>query len=200
VALFASVPDSEDALDSDRVIYLPSTVSEAAVFIREVLEEYAFTGCPLWPVVPSSTRHSSPAKLTSSESLSSLGTPPYMGMVLRWWANVDGKVIIGTLPDSDDMRHQIRREALSGVLALEAAALEVDLSDAFVILHNDAIGALSAFQKGSFSFTFLQQCAMRSCLIQRRALPDATPTRAWPCAGGELMITPVPVRWRWPDQ
>ena len=66
------------------------------------------------------------------------------------------------------MRHQVRREALAGVLALEAAALEVDLSDAVVILRNDATGALSAFRKGSFSSTFLQQCAMRSCLLQRR--------------------------------
>ncbi len=88
--------------------------------------------------------------------------------MLRWWANVDGKVIIVTLPDSEDMRHQVRREALAGVLALEAAALEVDLSDAVVILRNDATGALSAFSKGSFSSTFLQQCAMRSCLLLRR--------------------------------
>ncbi len=42
-------------------------------------------------------------------------------MVLSWWANIDGKVIIGTLPDSVDMRHQVRREALAGVLALEAS-------------------------------------------------------------------------------
>ena len=63
------------------------------------------------------------------------------------------------------MRHQVRREALAGVLALAAAALEVDLSDAVVILRNDATGALSAFHKGSFSSTFLQQCAMRSCLL-----------------------------------
>ncbi len=48
-------------------------------------------------------------------------------MVLRWWDNRVGKVIIGTLPDSEDMRHQVRRETLAGTLALEAAALEADL-------------------------------------------------------------------------
>jgi hypothetical protein len=90
-------------------------------------------------------------------------------MVLRWWANRDGKVIIGTLPDSDDTRHQVRREALAGVLAFEAAALELDLSDAVVILRNDAAGALSPFKKGSFSSTFLQQCAMRSCIAHWQA-------------------------------
>jgi hypothetical protein len=89
-------------------------------------------------------------------------------MVLRWWANREGKVIIGTLPDSDDMRHQVRRETLAGVLAQEAAALEIDLSEATVILRNDAVGALTALRKGSFSSTFLQQCALRSCRLQRR--------------------------------
>ena len=66
------------------------------------------------------------------------------------------------------MKHQVHREALAGVLALEAAALELDLSSAIVILRNDAVAALSAFRKGSFWSTFLQQCAMRSCLTQRR--------------------------------
>ena len=73
-------------------------------------------------------------------------------------------------PDSDDM-HQVRREALAGVLALKAAALAIDLSNAVVILRNDAVGALlSEFRKGtgSFSSTFLQHCAMRSCMTQRR--------------------------------
>ncbi len=71
-------------------------------------------------------------------------------MVLRWWANRDGKTIVGTLPDSPDMQHQIRREAQAGVLALEAASTELDLTEAVVIMHNDALGALSAFRKGSF--------------------------------------------------
>jgi ribosomal protein L17 len=61
------------------------------------------------------------------------------------------------------MSHQVRRETLAGTLALEAAALEVDLADAWVIMRNDAVGALAALRKGSFSSTFLQQCAMRSC-------------------------------------
>ena len=89
-------------------------------------------------------------------------------MVLSWWANREGKVVIGTLPDSDDMRHQVRRETFADVLALEAAALEVDLSEATVILRNDAVGALTALRKGSFFSTFLQQCTMRSCRLQPR--------------------------------
>ncbi len=89
--------------------------------------------------------------------------------MLHWWANPGGKVVIGTLPDSDGMRHQARWEArLVGVLALEAAALEVDLSDAIVVLCNIAVGALSALKKGRFSSTFRPPCAMRSCITQRR--------------------------------
>ena len=171
VALFSSVLGTEDELDSDRLLDLPPAVSEAAVFIREVLEEYAYKGCPLWPAVPSSLHAAFLAGETGLAHIVVITWDASLhgwGMVLRWWANRDGKVIIGTLPDSEDMRHQVRREALAGVLALEAAALEVDLSDAVVILRNDATGALSAFRKGSFSSTFLQQCAMRSCLLQRR--------------------------------
>ncbi len=99
------------------------------------------------------------------------------------------------------MRHQVRREALAGVLALEAAALEVDLSDAVVILHNSAKGALSAFRNDSFSSTFLQQCAMRSCLLQRWARCQTLllhgPGRVLLDEGS--MITPT-VRWRWLNQ
>jgi hypothetical protein len=51
------------------------------------------------------------------------------------------------------MRHQVRRETLAGVLAQEAAALEIDLSEATVILRNDAVGALTALRKGSFQVT-----------------------------------------------
>ena len=89
-------------------------------------------------------------------------------MSLRWWANRAGKVIVGSLPDTEDMSHQVRRETLAGTLTLEAAALEVDLADAWVIMRNDAVGALTALRKGCFSSTFLQQCAMRSCCLQHR--------------------------------
>jgi hypothetical protein len=65
------------------------------------------------------------------------------------------------------MAFQVRRVTLGCVLALEAASRAVDLSEAVVILRNDAIGALSALRKGSFSSTFLQQCAMRACRLER---------------------------------
>jgi hypothetical protein len=52
--------------------------------------------------------------------------PPRRGLILRRWANKTGKVIIETLFDSDDMKHEVHRETLSEsgvrVLALEAAA------------------------------------------------------------------------------
>jgi hypothetical protein len=68
------------------------------------------------------------------------------------------------------MSYQVRRETLASKLALEAAALEVDLVNAWVIMCNDAVDALQALWKGCFSSTFLQQCAMRSCRLQHRVL------------------------------
>ena len=88
-------------------------------------------------------------------------------MVLRWKGNLEGKVVVGTLPDTPDMLIQVRREALGGCLAFEAAERLLDLRDATVIFRNDATGALSAFRKGSFPSKFLQQCSMRLCRRQR---------------------------------
>ncbi len=90
-------------------------------------------------------------------------------MVLRWWANPTGKVIVGTLPDSDDMLHQVLREALGGVLAFEAAAIEMDLADAWVLMRNDAVEALAALRKGCSSLTFLQQCSMHLAMLHHKA-------------------------------
>ena len=88
-------------------------------------------------------------------------------LLLRWWDNRDGKIVVGSLPNSDDMQHQVRREAHAGTPALEAATRELDLSCA-VVMRNDAVVALAALHKGSFSSTFLQQCAMRACRLERQ--------------------------------
>ena len=171
VALISSIIGTEDKPDYDRTIALPPAVNEAAIFIRGVLEDYAFCGRPLWPFVPSTLHAAFLAGETGSAHIAVITWDASLhgwGMVLRWWDNRDGKVIVGTLPDTEDMRHQVRREALAGVLSLDAAALEIDLSGATVILRNDAVGALSALRKGSFASTFLQQCAMRACRLERR--------------------------------
>jgi hypothetical protein len=171
VALVSSVIGTEDKPDYNRTIALPSAINEAAVFIRGVLEEYASRGRPLWPFVPSSLYAAFLAGETGPARIATITWDASLhgwGMVLRWWDNRDGKVFVGTLPDSDDMRHQVRREALAGVLSLEAASLEINLRDATVILRNDAVGALSALRKGSFSSTFLQQCALRACRLEHR--------------------------------
>ena len=171
VALFSSVIGMEADPDYERTISVPPAVCEAAVFIRGVLSDYATRGRPLWPLVPSTLYAAFLDDDTGSARVATITWDASLhgwGMVLRWWNNRAGKVVIGTLPDSEDMRHQVRRETLAGTLALEAAALEVDLSDAVVILRNDAVGALTALRKGSFASTFLQQCAMRACRLQRR--------------------------------
>ena len=170
VAFFSSVIGSEDDPDYDRVINLPAAVSDAAVFLRGVLEEHAFSGVPLWPFVPSTLY----AAFLAGET----GRAPVVvitwdashfgwGMVLLWCDNLEGKVVVGSLPDTPDMLHQVRRETLAGCLAFEAAENILDLRDATIILRNDAVGALTAFRKGGFSSTFLQQCSMRMCHRQR---------------------------------
>jgi hypothetical protein len=65
------------------------------------------------------------------------------------------------------MQHQVLREALGGVLAFDAETREIDLTKAWIVMSNDAVGALSALRKGCASSTFLQQCAMRLARLQR---------------------------------
>ena len=171
VALFSSGIGTEADPDSDRTFSVPSAVCDAALFIRGVLSDYATRGRPLWPLAPSTLYAAFLAGETGTARVAIITWDASLhgwGMVLRWWANRAGKVIIGSLPDSEDMRHPVRRDTLAGTLALEAAALEIDLSDAVVVLRNDAVGALTALRKGSFGSTFLQQCAMRACYLQRR--------------------------------
>jgi hypothetical protein len=49
------------------------------------------------------------------------------GMVLRCWDNKEGVVIIGTLPDTEDMHHQVLCETYAGIQAYEAAARVLNL-------------------------------------------------------------------------
>jgi hypothetical protein len=172
VALFSSIIGTDQEPVYETTVSLPPAVSEAAVYIRSVLEDYADSGRPLWPPVPSSLYdaflggHTGDSRVVIITWDSSVHG---WGMVLRWWANPDGKVIVGSLPDSDDMQHQVRREALGGTLAFDAASRELDLADAWVVMRNDAVGALAALRKGCSSSTFLQQCAMRLAMLHRTA-------------------------------
>ena len=171
VALFSSILGTESQPDGDRPIDVPPVAHEAAAFIRGVLEDFALTGRRLWPLVASSLHAAFLAGETGSARIAVITWDASLhgwGLLLRWWDNREGKVVVGSLPDSDDMQHQVRREAHAGTLALEAAARELDLSGAVVIMRNDAVGALAALRKGSFSSTFLQQCAMRTCRLERQ--------------------------------
>jgi hypothetical protein len=175
VALFSSVIGSPETPDYDTRITLPPAVSDAAVFIREVLEEFAETGRPLWPLVSSSLHAAFLAGETGPAHIAVITWDASLhgwGMVLRWWDNRQGVVIIGSLPDTEDMMHQVRRETYAGAQAYEAAARVLNLRGATVILRNDAIGALTSLRKGCYSSTFLQQCAMTVCRLQRHLRCD----------------------------
>ena len=158
-----SVIGTDGDPEYDQTVSLPPAVSEAAVFIRGVLEDFATLGRPLWPLVPSTLHAAFLANETGSARIAVITWDASLhgwGMVLRWWDCKHGSVIVGTLPESEHMAHQVRRETLAGVLALEAAARTVNLTGATIILRNDAVGALTALRKGCSSSSFLQQCAM----------------------------------------
>jgi hypothetical protein len=171
VALLSSIIGTENEPDYDRLVTLPPAVGEAAVFIRGVLEDYALRGRRLWPFVPSSIYAAFLAGETGSAHIASITWDASLhgwGAVFRWWDNREGLTLVGSLPDTLDMTFQVRRETMAGLLSLEAAARVVDLSNAVVILRNDAVGALAALRKGSFKSTFLQQCALRMSRLERR--------------------------------
>jgi hypothetical protein len=172
VALISSVIGTDGDPVYDTLVPVPPAVCEAAVFVRAILEVYAESGRPLWPPIPSSLYT---AFLAGDIALARVVVVSWVSSVRGWGALVpsaahpDGKVIVGSLPDSEDMQHQVRRETLGGVLAFEAASRELDLSETWVIMRNDCVTALSALRKGCSSSTFLQQCAMRFALLQRDA-------------------------------
>jgi hypothetical protein len=154
VALFTSIIGTDQEQAYDAPVQLPPAVAEAAIFIRGVLEDYAELGRPLWPPVASSLYDAFLSGSTGDARVVIFSWDSSVhgwGAVLRWWACPDGKVIVGSLPDSDDMQHQVRREALGGILAFDAATREVDLTEAWIVMRNDAVGALSALRKGCTS-------------------------------------------------
>jgi hypothetical protein len=95
---------------------LPSAINETAVFIRG---EYAFRSRPLWLFVSSTlyaaflAGETGPARIATITWDASLHD---WGMVLRWWDNRDSKVFVSTLPDTDDMRHQVSSHLDEGTL------------------------------------------------------------------------------------
>ena len=81
--------------------------------------------------------------------------------LVRWWSNIEGVVIVGHLPSSEDMQHQVRREAEAAPLAFDAASRLLNFRSSTCIIRNDARGALSSLRKGNYKSTHLQSCAMR---------------------------------------
>jgi hypothetical protein len=172
VALISSVIGTDGDPVYDTLVAVPPIVCESACFIRQVLEDYATAGRPLWPPVPSSLYDAFIAGRTGDARVVTITWDSSVhgwGAVVRWWDNLVGKVIVGSLPASEDMQHQVRRETLGGILALEAASRELVLSDAWIIMRNDAVGALAALRKGCSSSSFLQQCSMRFARLQHAA-------------------------------
>ena len=113
VALFSSLHGTEAEPYYNRPIDIPLVVNDTAAFLHAVPEDYAFHGRRLWPLVASTLHAAFLAGETGSAHIVVVTWDASLhgwDMVLRWWANCDGKTIVGTLTDSPDMQHQIRRE------------------------------------------------------------------------------------------
>ncbi len=84
----------------DTLVPVPPAVCEAAVFVLAILEEYAETGHPLWPPVPSSLYA---AFLAGDIALSRVVVISWDASVRGWGALVRSaacpacKVIVGSL-------------------------------------------------------------------------------------------------------
>ena len=134
-------------------------------------------GASLWSLVPS-TLHA--AYLAGETGLSHIAVITWVtslhgwGMVLPCWDNKDGKVIIGTLPATEDKPHQARREALAGVLSLEAASRLADIPGAVVTLRNDSDTKLAA--ECGWTLTFDAFALESNSLLHR-----SCPLRRTPC-------------------
>ena len=79
------------------------------------------------------------------------------GALVQWWSNIDAVVIVGHRPSSEDMQHQVRRdaEAASSSLAFDATSRLLNLRSTTCIIRNHARGALSSLWKGNYISTHL---------------------------------------------
>ncbi len=109
VALISSVIGTDGDPAYDTLVPVPPAVCEAAVFVRGILEEYAETGWPLWPPVPSSLYA---AFLAGDITLARVVVISWDASVRGWGALVRstahpaGKVIVGSLPDTELLEMQ----------------------------------------------------------------------------------------------
>ena len=164
VPIFSAVLGTDKKIDYDGIVQLPSIITTTADHLISIVNQYALAGQPLHPYVPSSLYYSLLSNQVGSARIVAITVDASLhgwGALIRWWNNIYGVIIVGHLPDTDDMQHQVRREAEAIYLAFTASSRLVDLHSATCILRNDARGALASLRKGNFRSTHLQSCAMR---------------------------------------
>gem|GEM_PF-2417476 len=157
---------NQDALDAR----FPMTVAlrRACSVILDTVNRFADLGAPMWPPVPSSLYGRFLRKELRQERVAVIiwdSSVHGWGALVRWWANHDGLLVVGTFGPNDSVEAQVHREALGASLALAAASKESDLHNSIVIFRNDAVGALSALQKGCLSSVILQGLAARLAIL-----------------------------------
>lgn len=167
LAPLISAPGADqDTLDAR----LPMTVAlrRACSVILNTVDTFADLGAPMWPPVPSSLYGRFLRKELTQERVAVIiwdSSVHGWGALVRWWANHDGLLVVGTFGPNDPVEAQVHREALGACLALAAASKEFDLHNSVVLFRNDAVGALSALQKGCLSSVTLQGLAARLALL-----------------------------------
>ena len=166
---FSTLIGTEADPDWDRPVLLPPDIATLAGEIMGIVERNHPLGQPLWPLVPSSLfalfRGEGPQRTRARQRagtrkviLLEWDSSPYgWGGYLHW--DDTKELLIGTFETVDDA--QVRREAMGGLLMLQAAALLTDCHGAVILHRNDAVGALAALRKGSFRSPELQSIAMR---------------------------------------
>ena len=116
-----SCPPSSDASRTQTTIALSLSLrsSERLLSLSARYLRSSHSGRPLWPPVPSTLHEAFLAGATEPTSVVVLTWDAALhgwGLVLHWWDNRNGKVISGSLPNSDEIQHQADGR-LSGVSA-----------------------------------------------------------------------------------
>ena len=147
----------------DEIVQLPHDAAEVCKQIIAVIEDTHMDGVALWPYVASSL-HASISRGDFGAGRGRLRIT-HDASFEGWAAKIEWckgtHIVVGTFSAEERTDFQVRREALAGDLAFQAASQLLDVRGMVVLHRNDAIGALAALRKGSYASTALQAISVR---------------------------------------